>query len=122
MNSPIVGVIGGAVVAVVLFLLARELLCWYWKINEIVSLLKQNNALLSGQLRLETADDADAKRKLAASTLASPAVSTGSATRSGLVVCPNCGKQTPESPMTAAGTVTCQWCHKGFNPLAGSTA
>lgn len=28
------------IIAVVVFLICRELICWYWKLNDIVSLLR----------------------------------------------------------------------------------
>lgn len=43
-------------ILVVIFLICRELMCWYWKINEMVSLLKSINEKLDGaQLRNDRA-------------------------------------------------------------------
>ncbi|MBL7961821.1 hypothetical protein JNL27_16425, partial [bacterium] len=39
MNEGIVVLIA-FVVAIIIFIVAREMVCWYWKINEIVDLLK----------------------------------------------------------------------------------
>lgn len=45
-NSIYTGIIIIFLVAVGLFFLLREVNCWYWKINERISLMKQNNDLL----------------------------------------------------------------------------
>ena len=44
------GVIIGVIVAIVLFLILREVFCWYWKINRVVELLEQQNSLLRSLL------------------------------------------------------------------------
>lgn len=49
------GVIGGMeitiiiyiILAIVLFLILREVACWYWKINERIALIKEQNQLLN---------------------------------------------------------------------------
>jgi hypothetical protein len=38
------------VIAFVIFLLLREVNCWYWKINKKISLLEENNQLLKSIL------------------------------------------------------------------------
>lgn len=48
MNDIFLYALGGLVVAIVVFLIARELLLWYWKINRIVWLLERSNTLLQG--------------------------------------------------------------------------
>jgi TctA family transporter len=41
------GIIIGVIIGIiVLFLICRELICWYWKINRIVALMEEQNALL----------------------------------------------------------------------------
>ena len=40
------GIAGTISILVVLFLLFRQVVCWYWKINEIVRLLEETNANL----------------------------------------------------------------------------
>ena len=47
----IYSIIIGIVVACVLFLIARELVCWYWKINAMVSKLTEISETLK---RIET--------------------------------------------------------------------
>ena len=41
MDSPIVSVLVAIVGAIAFFLIIREILTWYWKINRIVSLLEK---------------------------------------------------------------------------------
>lgn len=41
-----VGVGGTITTLTVLFLLFRQVVCWYWKINEVVRLLEEANANL----------------------------------------------------------------------------
>jgi uncharacterized Zn finger protein (UPF0148 family) len=36
----------GIVVAIVVFFLCRELMCWYYKINKLIELMEEQNALL----------------------------------------------------------------------------
>lgn len=46
-SNDYVGIIIGFIVGVIiLFFICRELICWYYKINQIVSLLEENNRLL----------------------------------------------------------------------------
>lgn len=52
----IVHVITILVIAIVLFLIFREIVCWYWKINQFVKLLEEIRDLLRslpGQLSLD---------------------------------------------------------------------
>ena len=42
----IVIIVAIAIIIIILFFIFRELLCWYWKINEVVSLMNQQNDLL----------------------------------------------------------------------------
>lgn len=43
------------VISVVLFIVGRELLMWYWKINEVVGLLNRIAVAVEANLRLERA-------------------------------------------------------------------
>jgi len=45
-------VLFGLLIMVAIFLLGREIFCWYLKINERVRLLEKNNELLSNQNQL----------------------------------------------------------------------
>ena len=38
------------IVAIVVFLIAREFMCWYYKINRLVALMEEQNDLLKRQL------------------------------------------------------------------------
>lgn len=40
-DSPFLWLVG----FIILMLIAREIVCWYWKMNEVVFLLKKLNAL-----------------------------------------------------------------------------
>lgn len=59
--SVLAGVIGGMeitiiiyiVLAIVLFLILREVACWYWKINERKNLMEEQNELLKELIELK---------------------------------------------------------------------
>ena len=40
------------IISVVVFLICRELICWYWKINKTVALMEEQNRLMSDQNNL----------------------------------------------------------------------
>lgn len=39
--DPIGALIAAAIIVAVVFLLCREILCWYWKINRVVGILEK---------------------------------------------------------------------------------
>lgn len=39
-------------ILIVIFFLCRELMCWYWKINELVRLQKESNEIKEDQLEV----------------------------------------------------------------------
>ena len=43
----IIGILAGVIIV---FLICREIVCWYWKINTIVDLLGEQNSLLKSLL------------------------------------------------------------------------
>jgi hypothetical protein len=46
-SGNIIGIIIGIIIgAIIIFLICRELVCWYWKINKIVVLMEEQNSLL----------------------------------------------------------------------------
>jgi hypothetical protein len=49
-NNWVIIIIGVIIGAIILFLICRELVCWYWKINRIIVLLEEQNNLLRQQL------------------------------------------------------------------------
>lgn len=51
MGEAIVWIILWVIVVVVLWLLLRELVCWYYKINERITLQKETNELLKKLLQ-----------------------------------------------------------------------
>jgi hypothetical protein len=54
-SQTLMGAFLGAVLLFVIFLIARELMCWYWKINRVVSLLEENNRLLRANVQVVAA-------------------------------------------------------------------
>ena len=47
-SGNVAGIIIGVIIGViVLFLICRELICWYYKINKLVGLMEEQNRLLS---------------------------------------------------------------------------
>ncbi len=43
------GILVNIVVAIIVFLIFREIICWYWKINRNVELLTEIRDLLAGK-------------------------------------------------------------------------
>jgi len=56
MDQSTITIIGVIVVLVIVFFIARELFCWYWKINERISLMKEQNGLLKTLIRLKKSE------------------------------------------------------------------
>jgi hypothetical protein len=52
------------VVSVGAFLLFREFFCWYWKINQVVDLLRENNALMRANMQVSAADSPKRRAKV----------------------------------------------------------
>jgi len=51
------------VVVLVIFFIARELICWYWKINLQVTLLTEIRDLLRAQASASTPTGSDGRRE-----------------------------------------------------------
>ncbi len=49
MDEAIGGVIVAILIVPVIFLICREIVCWYWKINRIVGLLESIESKLGGE-------------------------------------------------------------------------
>jgi hypothetical protein len=47
----LIGVIVGLII---IFLICRELVCWYWKINKRITLMEEQNELLSNLIQRVT--------------------------------------------------------------------
>ena len=47
----------GGLIAVAVFFLCRELMCWYYKINRIIELMEEQNSLLRKQSGIEPAEE-----------------------------------------------------------------
>lgn len=41
------------IITIAIFLICREIVCWYWKINKRISLLEENNQLLKSHIKIE---------------------------------------------------------------------
>jgi hypothetical protein len=50
-NNPLVAAIVTLVIVIAIFLLFREVVCWYWKINRVVELLESIDATLRSRNR-----------------------------------------------------------------------
>ena len=50
-NESLIGFFIGIGVTLIVFLICREIICWYWKINKIVELLERQNELLEKNLK-----------------------------------------------------------------------
>lgn len=51
------------VVVLVVFFIARELICWYWKINQTVALLTEIRDLLKDETSRSTPTGSDGRRE-----------------------------------------------------------
>ena len=56
-------------VVMVIFFIARELICWYWKINLQVTLLTEIRDLLRAQASASTPKGSDGRREPSVGTL-----------------------------------------------------
>lgn len=60
-SGNLVGIIIGVIIGlIIVFIICRELICWYYKINRIVALMEEQNNLLKQQMGLtsnSTIDD-----------------------------------------------------------------
>ncbi len=50
----IVEVLISLVISIIIFLVCREIFCWYWKINQRVELLKAIKSLLEQQAKADS--------------------------------------------------------------------
>ena len=46
--------IGTLVGVIIVFLICREIVCWYWKINKLVELIEEQNDLIKRQMGLSS--------------------------------------------------------------------
>jgi hypothetical protein len=51
-NNPLVAAVVTLVIVIVIFLVFREVVCWYWKINRVVELLESIDATLRSRDRI----------------------------------------------------------------------
>jgi len=50
-NETLISSLIGLLIVLVVFLICREVVCWYWKLNKIVELLEEQNKLLGSLKR-----------------------------------------------------------------------
>jgi len=50
-NETFISSLIGLLIVLVVFLICREVVCWYWKLNKIVELLEEQNKLLGSLKR-----------------------------------------------------------------------
>ena len=62
-DTGVTGALIAIVVVLVIFFIARELVCWYWKINQQVALLTEIRDLLRAQRSSSTPTGSDARRE-----------------------------------------------------------
>jgi len=93
----VVGFLGILLVAVVVFLIFREVVCWYWKINLGISLLSEIRSMLSEIQPLLSAIGHHAQTPREYSAV-------------GVKKCPSCA----ESIKTEA--IKCRYCGREFDP------
>lgn len=92
MNELIGYFILALVISFIIFLILRELMCWYYKINKIVSLLEEISSRLSG-VRISHEGIATAESKIEGQTIS----------------CANCGKP------ISLGDKFCPYCGTALN-------
>jgi hypothetical protein len=51
-NNPLVAAAVTLVIVIAIFLVFREVVCWYWKINRVVELLESIDATLRSRDRI----------------------------------------------------------------------
>jgi len=56
MDQATITIIGVIIVLVVVFFIARELFCWYWKINKRTALMEEQNKLLKTLIKLKKSE------------------------------------------------------------------
>lgn len=87
MGSITGGVIGGLIVAIVIFLVCRELNCWYWKINAHLELMENANSKLAAILdRLPSPGEGNPRK---AENISCPQCKQSTAANGAF--CENCG-------------------------------
>lgn len=57
MTDMVIVIIVAIAIIILLFFIFRELFCWYWKINEVVSLMNQQNDLLRSILAKSNSEE-----------------------------------------------------------------
>src|SRR5262245_39690040 len=71
----------------VVFLLGREVVCWYWKVNERIALMRETNTLLAS-IETQLKQTGRAAPAAPAPAAASPSAPTAPAPRTGASMAP----------------------------------
>ncbi|MDX9979342.1 MAG: hypothetical protein RBU25_04750 [Lentisphaeria bacterium] len=90
MSHPLAPIFYSLLIVLLLFLLFRELVCWYWKLNEIVLLLRSIDRKLPGQ---STANPAPAREVRCPKCYAAIVLDDASRVSPGKYVCAKCGQR-----------------------------
>jgi hypothetical protein len=91
----IIGVIIGAIV---LFLVCRELICWYYKINRILALMEEQNSLLKFLLKNNTQTPSSSGTNISNVPPIHSVVNTGDSW-----VCKKCSERNPNTASSCKG-------------------
>jgi hypothetical protein len=83
----VVAIVVAILVLISIFIVCREFMCWYYKINKIVGLMEEQNYLLR---QLPAIDDWDCKK-------------CGSSNRKANLFCFNCGEKKNPDKVEAEG-------------------
>ena len=88
------------IVLAVIFLVLRELVCWYWKINEHIALLTEIRDLLSAKGISNASQTATSLSSTGATNISAPGLTTPTSSTEPqnpytgpLGICPNCDSQ-----------------------------
>jgi len=106
-------------IAVVIFLICREIFCWYWKINGVVSLLERIDSRLAELLERTTLPkDISPSIPIEMPPTAPPVFSTADIQDNPEIIpCPECGKSIVVKQLRVGdnGLTKCPHCHGYFN-------
>ena len=107
----------GIVAAIIVFILCRELMCWYYKINRLIELMEQQNALLRGKSNSASIANTSGENRVIlgnklqryiltflAAAVARPVLPLSALRRSTLSAFPRARAGCPLFPLSLAGT------------------
>lgn len=91
MEKIIVPLIVGIVILIILFLVLREVACWYWKINERIALQNDTNKLLKNILNQQDIINSQRKLKSSANHKLFCSICGNENKDSASIICESCG-------------------------------